>query len=176
MISNIFRTFQRLQKFKTVAEQINGEGHRTENGTMFTGQSIARILRDKTHLDNGTVTQELWNEVQAILAARKRSGNATRRVAHLCSGILHCGCGQTMYVPTNSKKYTCQQCRNKIAKDDLEAIVLENLKTSGSGKIVEMMHSWKNHSFEKKREIIENSVQKIIAEDKKVTLTLFAFG
>lgn len=172
----VFQSFQHLRKFKTVAEQINADGHRTENGAEFTGQSIARILHNKTHLENGTVTQELWDEVQTILAAKKRSGNAKRRVAHLCSGILRCGCGQPMYVPTNSKKYTCQKCRNKIAKDDLEAIVLANLKTSGNGKIVEMIHNWKNHSFEEKREIIESTVQEIIAEDKKVTLTLFAFG
>lgn len=176
MILNIFQTYQTHRKFKTVAEHLNADGHRTANGAGFTGQSIARILRDKSHLEDGTVRQELWDEVQTILAASRRGGNATRRVAHLCSGILRCGCGQTMYVPTNSKKYTCQKCRNKIAKDDLEAIVLENLRIAGSQKVKEAVTSWKSKNFAEKREIIESTVQEIIAEDKKVTLSLFAFG
>ncbi len=176
MILTVFQTYRRLRKFKTVAEHLNADGHRTANGVELSGQSVARILRDKTHLDDGLIPQELWDEVQAILAARERGGNAKRRVAHLCSGLLRCGCGQAMYVPTNSKKYVCQKCRNKIAKDDLEAIVYENLRLSGNKQIVEMIQSWRSLSFAQKREIVESSVQNIIAEDKKVTLSLFAFG
>lgn len=176
MSKTIFQAFQRFRKFKTVAEHLNADGHRTTNETLFTGQSVARILRDKSHLEDGTVSQGLWDEVQAILAAKERGGGATRRVAHLCSGLLQCGCGQAMYVPTNSKKYTCQKCRNKVTKDDLEHIVVEKLKTSGNEQIVEMVSQWRGLSFEQKREVVESSIQLIIAEDKKVILTLFAFG
>jgi site-specific DNA recombinase len=173
---NAFDIFTVSKRFKTVAEHLNAEGHRTENGAMYTGQSVARILRDVSHLQNGTIPQELWDKVQVILGAKERDGDAKRRVAHLCSGLLRCGCGQAMYVPTNSKKYTCQKCRNKIAKDDLEVIVLENLKSTGNKKITSMTDKWQSHSFEEKREIIESTVKEIVAEDKKVTLTLFAFG
>ena len=176
MIQLTFTLFTQYRKFKTVALHLNADGYRTANDAEFTGQSVARILRDPSHLENGTVSQDLWDEVQTILSARERSGNAKRRVAHLCSGLLRCGCGQTMYVPTNSKKYTCASCRNKIAKDDLEAIVIEHLRDSQSSEIREIVGRWKSLSVEEKREILENTVQEIIAEDKKVSLTLFAFG
>lgn len=175
-MEQIFQSFSKSKKFKTVAEHLNADGHRTENGALFTGQSVARILRDKAHLENGTVSQELWNEVQAILAARERSGGVKRRVAHLCSGLLHCGCGPAMYVPSNSTKYTCSKCRNKIAKDDLEVIVVENLRSSENENIRGMIHNWKSLSFDERREVVENTVQGIVAEDKKVTISLFAFG
>lgn len=176
LVKKHYEAFLQSRRFKTVAEHLNAEGYQTKNGTMLTGQSVSRVLRDKVHLESGAISQELWDEVQVILASQDRGNKAKRRVKHLCSGILKCGCGRTMYVPTNSKKYTCQKCRNKIIKDDLETIVLKNLKLSENEKIAEMVHNWKSLSFSQQREIIESTVQKIVAEDKKVTLTLFAFG
>ena len=170
---SIFEKYAKLKKFKTVAEQINADGHRTINGSLFTGQSIARILKDKTHLENGTVSQGLWDEVQTILKARKRGENAKRRVAHLCSGLLKCGCGNAMYVPTRSQKYVCNKCLNKIAKEDLEHIVLENLRVAGSEEVQALVQRWSTLTFEQRREVVESTVQYIIADTKKVSLSLF---
>lgn len=175
MIEKVYGTFVKVRRLKTVAEHLNADGHRTPNGAYFTGQAVSRILNDKKYVDDGTISQILWDQCQEIIAANKRRGS-TRRVAHLCSGLLKCGCGQTMYVLTNSKKYVCSNCRNKIAKDDLEAIVLENLKKSDIPDIDQGLSIWPSLSLAEKREIVESCVEQIIAEGKKVTVSLFAFG
>jgi site-specific DNA recombinase len=47
---------------------------------------------------------------------------------HIFAGIAYCGCGQKMYVPTNSPKYICKGCRNKISVTDLDGIFCERIK------------------------------------------------
>ena len=177
LIRSAFRNFILHHRFKTVAEELNAEGHRTVNGALFTGQAVARIIRDRKHVESGAVSQELWDEAQAILDAKERFGGSKRRVAHLFSGLIMCGaCDGPMYPPSKSKNYVCQSCRNKIGKDDLEAIVLEKLRVAGSVEIKEAIKEWPNLSFSQRRELIELSIKEIKAEGKKVSLILLAFG
>jgi len=176
-IRSAFHDFISHQRFKTVAEELNAEGHRTTNGALFTGQAVARIIKDRKHVESGAVSQELWDEAQAILAAKERSGGSKRRVAHLFSGLVICdACDGPFYPPSQSKNYVCQSCRNKIGKDDLEAIVLEKLRAAGSVEIKTAITEWPNLSFPQRRELIELSIKEIRAEGKKVTLNLLAFG
>lgn len=175
MPNDILQLFVSLQRFKTVAEHLNAEGHRTKSGALFTGQTVSRILRDKKYVEDGTVSQELWEQVQEIIEANKRGGT-TRRVAHLCAGLLQCGCGQTMYVPTNSKKYVCAKCLNKLGKDDAEAIVVEKLKADGSPDVQEAVALWPTLSFEQKRELVESTVESIVCDGKRVSISLYAFS
>ena len=77
------------------------------------------------------VTEELWGEVNAILTAQRSSRQRVGRkpAVHLFSSVTRCECGQPMYVPSNSPKYTCRKCRNKIPVSDLEAIYRDQLRS-----------------------------------------------
>lgn len=56
------------------------------------------------------VSEGLWNQVnQILLGQREKNKRPGRRVAHLFTGIVFCGCGGGggMYVPSNNPKYIC---------------------------------------------------------------------
>ena len=75
------------------------------------------------------VPEDLWSECNAVLDAQREKGKRTTQpTLHLFAGLTYCACGPKMYVLSNSPKYTCQKCRNKIPKDDLEAVFIEQIK------------------------------------------------
>ena len=76
------------------------------------------------------VPEQIWDECNRYLDERrankyKRPG---KRAVHLFAGLTFCTCNRKMYVRTNSPKYICQACRNKIPIMDLEAVYYEQLK------------------------------------------------
>lgn len=75
------------------------------------------------------IDEDKWNQVQAVYTS-VTSGEVkkSKRVVNLFSGVIHCYCGRKMYVPSNSPKYTCDHCRNKIPLSDMEAVFQEQLK------------------------------------------------
>ncbi|MGI8908360.1 MAG: recombinase family protein [Candidatus Sumerlaeaceae bacterium] len=152
----IFELFVEHKRKSTVADLLNDAGHRTRAGKLFEHTGIDRLLRDTTpkglyRANYSTLTEgkkvikpesewiyskvepilseELWSRVQHILL--EQGGNKkvpARRPVHLFAGVTVCTCGGKMYVPSNTPKYVCQVCRNKIPIIDLEGIFYEQLK------------------------------------------------
>ena len=180
----MFELFTEHQRKKTVAEILNSEGYRTRVGVYFTAQTITRLLIEKAVTGikgkvEAIVPKELWERCNAILNAQQSTGGVKRTVAHLFSGLVHCACGQKMYVPSNARKYVCNDCRNKIATDDLEMVFRSqiknyNLPTDIKQSILNLYNNWPELPFKFKREIIETITKRIEVADKKVTCFLFS--
>jgi site-specific DNA recombinase len=74
------------------------------------------------------VTDELWQQCNHLLDARKNGRPVGRKVVQLFAGLLFCGCGAKMYVFARSPKYVCPKCRNKIPITDIEGIFKDELQ------------------------------------------------
>ena len=155
----VYELFTEHKRKKTVAAKLNGMGYRTRNGSNFTNTTIGRLLRDPTakgvrianytkSLGDGKkwvikpesewvtitcpaiVTEDLWDECNKILDQQETKRKPTKKTVHLFTGILFCGCGHKMLVPSDSKKYICNGCKkSRISKEDIEDIYYENLKS-----------------------------------------------
>jgi site-specific DNA recombinase len=110
-------------------------GQRRTNCTTRQGDNGEASLKPEeewVHLQVEPIVSEgLWLQCNHIMD--KQSGGkrtrVARKTANLFSGLAYCGCGNKMYVPSNSPKYTCSKCRNKIGTEDLDEIFHEQLKS-----------------------------------------------
>jgi site-specific DNA recombinase len=149
--------FLQHRRFKTVARLLNEKGYRTRRGMRFTDSTVERFLEDpvakgKRRMNYTTVvdakknwefkpedqwvwvdvepiiSEETWDQVQTVLKQRQAKHRPiARRPVQLFAAITHCACGGKMKVPSNSPKYICQKCHNKIPIADLEAIFATQL-------------------------------------------------
>lgn len=156
----LYEIFLKYKRKKTTAEELNRRGYRTRNGSKFSDTTIDRLLKDPTakgtRIANYTkslgegkkwvikpkeewvvipcpaiVSEELWEQCNAILAEQERKRKPGRRAAHLLSGYVYCGlCGGKMYVYHESTDtYRCKPCKTKIPAADLDDIYYTQLKS-----------------------------------------------
>lgn len=157
IVKRIFELFVQTRRKGTVAVALNKAGYRTRNGAIWRDSQIARVLQDSaakgTYICNRTrrtgdwqyeekpedqwvrlpvepiVSGDIWHQSGVILAEREKKEDRHGRVPmRLFGGLTVCKCGQRMYVPSGSRKYTCTKCKNKILGDDLEAIFYEEME------------------------------------------------
>lgn len=153
----IYELFLEHRRIGTVMRLLNAAGYRTRVGAMWSDTGVMRNLvhpsakgvrytnvYTKTgswkveekpedqwfmHAIEPIVSEEVWNKANQMIEERKKKGKRpTKQVTHIFAGLAHCHCGGRMYVPTNSPKYICQKCKNKIPTADLENIFHEELK------------------------------------------------
>jgi site-specific DNA recombinase len=119
------------------------------------------------------VSEELWDQANRILTTQRDANRPpARRAVHLFAGFAYCACGSKMYVWSNSPKYRCQVCSNKIPIADLEGVYREQLH--GFLLSPEEIHSHREAATEAIREkerLIESAeaeLAKLAAEDDRL--------
>ncbi len=154
----MYDLFKETRRIRTVAGLLNQRGFRTRNGSLFSHVTVRRLILDPTAKGvrranytrslgegkkwklkpesewielpiPGIIDPELWEECAGILRERSAGPKPGRRPVHLFTGAVFCHCGKKMYVPSDSPKWTCYGCRNKIPVPDLERVFAEQLKS-----------------------------------------------
>jgi site-specific DNA recombinase len=148
----VYELFAEHRRKGVVARLLNDAGYRTRLGCNWSDITVGRTLRcpsakgiyflNRTR-QNGTwkwelkpesewgtihvepiVSEALWNQCNEILEEQqKKEKRPGKKPVQLFAGLAFCTCGHKMYVKSNSPKYVCTKCRNKIPIVDLEAIV-----------------------------------------------------
>jgi site-specific DNA recombinase len=155
----LYEIFLKTKRKKATASELNKLGHRTRNGSLFSGTTIERLLKDptakgirKANYTKSTgegkkwvikpesewieipcdpiIDETLWNECNLVLDQQvKKRTPSGPRTVHLLAGYVYCSCGTKMYVYTENPIYKCTACKRKISVSDIDEIFHEQLKS-----------------------------------------------
>lgn len=150
-----YELFLQHRRKGTVAKLLTAAGYRTREGAAWADTQVGRILADTSakglyyfnRMRRGTtkvvkppsewghvecepiVSETLWNQVNQILEEQAKGFKKPGRLpVQVFGNLTQCHCGNKMYVRSNSPKYVCRKCYNKITIDDMDAIVYAELK------------------------------------------------
>jgi site-specific DNA recombinase len=205
----MYELFAEHGRKRTVARLLNERGFRTRDGSKFSDTTVGRLIQDSTakgiHRANFTkriagdrpwalkpehewvlnecepiVSQELWQRCNDLLETRRVTGRRpAKRVAHLFAGVVKCHCGAKMYVPTNTPKYTCAACRNKIPIVDLDNVFRDQLLRfmAAPEKVAEYLKNT-NEAVAEKEALLESKKREgeRVAKDCDCTYELYKQG
>lgn len=151
-----YELFRQHRRKGTVAKFLNVAGYRTRQGLPWRDMSVRRTLEEtsakgvyffnksRKHgswqsaekpesewgkvVCEAIVSEALWNEVNQIIEEQGKVNRWPGKLpAHTFSNLAWCACGGKMYVRSDTPKYLCRKCNNKIPEADLEAIWHEEL-------------------------------------------------
>jgi site-specific DNA recombinase len=155
----IYDLFLQHKRKKTVANILNEQGYRSQNGKPFTDTGIGHIIKDPVGKGQrranyrkrvggrkvfkpveewiftpcpAIISPDIWEQCNRILdEATKKRKPIGPKAKHLLAGFVHCECEKKMYVfhQTKEPSYVCQACNNRIAENDLNEIYKEQLKS-----------------------------------------------
>jgi site-specific DNA recombinase len=157
ILKQAFDLFLQHRRKGSVARLLNKAGLRTRTGAQWSDTTIARLLTQSaakgiyftnTMRKTGgwtyetkpedqwgrievtpVISEDVWHQASQILEEQgKKPARLGKVPVKIFGGLTVCHCGYKMYVPSRSRKYTCEKCKNKILAEDLEAIFYEKLK------------------------------------------------
>jgi len=152
-----YELFLQHRRKYTVAQMLNAKGYRTRKGRLWEETQIKDILLDtsakgvyffnrakrvgpwkttpKPESEWGRIdcepiiSAELWQQVNQILEEQTKKWKQPGRLpSQTFSKLAWCRCGGKMYARTDSPKYLCRKCNNKIAIVDLEGVFHDEMK------------------------------------------------
>ena len=152
-----YELFRQHRRKFTVAKMLNNKGYRTRKNRSWGWTQVRDILTDesakgmyffnrlkrigpwKTILKPESewgridcepiVSEDLWYQVNQIIEEQHKTWKKPGRLpAQTFSKLAWCSCGGKMYARTDSPKYLCRKCNNKIPIADLDAIFHEEMK------------------------------------------------
>jgi site-specific DNA recombinase len=193
----VYELFLQHRRKFTVSQILNKKGYRTRKGRLWEEIQIKDMLTDssakgvyffnrekrigswksvpKPESEWGRVdcppivSEEVWSEANRILEETRRSWKQPGRLpTQPFSKLAWCDCGGKMYARTDSPKYLCRKCNNKIAIVDLENVFHQKLKGffADTGRLTAHLRQ-SEETLKEKEALIgvhQQTIQKIRAE------------